>query len=258
MKILACTVLLVFSSLAFGQQRSGQQTAAQQTTNDEEVRQIFAYAQAYRDHLPSLECDEAMLSQTVKNGKVKREVKIKATLRELRDASEPGGFRDDYTPETMDGRRIKAKQLNFGALPYFVYKAFANGLSVGESPRPACFNYRVAKLDDGRTLQFNIDSRPGVPDASCNKLPDDYHKMMLIDTASGSIRHVERRISPLYADANLEIPYITIDYAPQKLGEETFWLPTRFEAIDLHQQGRMVATYSNCHRYTVVSKIVLP
>jgi hypothetical protein len=42
------------------------------------------------------------------------------------------------------------------------------------------------------------------------------------------------------------------------LGEEVFWLPMRLEAIDLHQQGRMIATYSNCHRYTVTSKMVIP
>jgi hypothetical protein len=82
--------------------------------------------------------------------------------------------------------------------------------------------------------------------------------MMLIDTASGAVRRVERRISPQFADKNLEIPYITIDYAPQRLGEEIFWLPIRFEAIDLHQQGRMIASYSNCHRYTVTSKMVIP
>jgi hypothetical protein len=233
------------------------QAPAQQASNEEEVRRVIAYAQAYRRRLPSLECDETMLSQKVKNGKVKREVKIEATVRELRDQDEPGGFRDDYTFKSVDGKPPKP-DFNTSALPYFVYKAFANGLSVGENPRPACFDYRFATLDDGRTLQFNIDSKPGIGDASCRKLPDDYHKKMLIDTASGAVRGVERRMSPEFADANLEIPYITIDYAPQRLGEETFWLPTRFEAIDLHQQGKMIATYSNCHRFTVDSKIVVP
>jgi hypothetical protein len=243
MKILTSAFLLAIPLLALGQQ----------TSNEEQLRRVIAYAQAYREHLPSLECDETMLSQKVKNGKVKREVKIKATLRELRDRNEPGGFRDDYTFKSVNGKPDKP---DFGTLPYFVYQAFANGLAVGESPRPTCFDYRFATLDDGRTLQFNIDSKPDVRDPSCNKIPDDYHKMMLIDTASSAIRRVERRISPHFADSNLEIPYITIDYAPQKLGEETFWLPIRFEANDLHQQGRMIATYSNCHRYTVVSRIL--
>jgi hypothetical protein len=245
MKILTSAFLLATPLLVIGQQ----------TSNEEQVRRVIAFAQAYREHLPSLECDETMLSQEVKNGKVKREVKIKATLRELRDENEPGGFRDDYTFKSVDGKPAKP---NFRTpyLPYFVYNVFANSLGIGETPRPTCFNYRFATLDDGRTLQFNIDTKPGIRDLSCKKIPDDYHKMMLIDMASGAVRHIERRVSPQFADNNLEIPYVTIDYAPQRLGEETFWLPIRFEAIDLHQQGRMIATYSNFHRYTAVAKIL--
>jgi hypothetical protein len=246
MKILTFALLLATSSRVFGQQ----------TSSEEQLRRIIAYTQAYRRDLPSLECEETMLSQRLKNGKVKRQVKIEATLRELRDEKEPGGFRDDYIFKSVDGKRA---QPNFRTdrLPYFVYKAFANGLAIGEGSLPACFTYSFATRENGRTLQFNVDSKPGVPDPACTKMPDDYHKMMLIDTASGAVRRVERRISPVFADKNLEIPYITIDYAPQKLGEETFWLPIRFEAVDLHQQGGMVSTYSNCHRYTVVTKIVV-
>lgn len=249
MKILISVVLLALPLLVVGQQPS----------NEEQLRQVISYTLAYREHLPSLECDETMLSQRVKKGRVKQEVKIEATLRELRDGNEPGGLRDDYTLKTVDGKPAQP-DFSTSSLPYFVYKAFANGLAIGESPRPTCFDYRFATLDDGRTLQFNIDSKPqtGMPDLSCTKIPDDYHKMMLIDKASGAVRRVVRRISPEYADNNLEIPDITIDYAPLRLGEQTFWLPMRFEANDLHQQGRMIATYSNCHRYTVVSRMVTP
>lgn len=242
MKILTSTVLLAIPLLV----------SAQQTFEEEQIRRVIAYAKAYRENLPSLECDETMLSQRVKNGKVKWEVKVKATLRELRDENEPGGFRDDYTFKSVDGKPAKP---NFRT-PYFVHNVFANSLGIGESLRPTCFDYRFATLDDGRTLQFNIDSKPGVRDPSCNKIPDDYHKMMLIDTASGAVRRVERRISPEFADNNLEIPYVTIDYAPQRLGEDTFWLPVRFEASDLNQEGRMIATYSNFHRYAGVAKIL--
>jgi hypothetical protein len=229
------------------------QISGLQISSDEQLRRVFAYTQAYRERLPSLECDETMLSQRVKNGKVKRQVKIKATLRELRDENEPGGFRDEYTLKSGNGRPVKP---DFSSLPYFVYHVFANSLGIGKSPRPACFDYRFATLDGGRTLQFNIDSKSGVPDPSCKKIPDDYHKMMLIDTASGAVRRVERRVSPEFADAHMEIPYVAIDYAPQKLGEDTFWLPLRFEAVDLHQRGRMTATYSNFHRYTAVAKVL--
>jgi hypothetical protein len=235
----------------------GQETTGPQTSDEEQVRRVIAYTDAYRKRLPSLECDETMLSQKVRNGKVRRQVKIKATLRELRDEKEPGGFRDEYTFNSIGGKKAKP-DFDTSTLPYFVYKAFANGIGIGESLLPACLSYNFTKLDDGRTLQLNIDSKANVHDASCSKIPDDYHKMMLIDAASGAVRRIERRVSPEFADYNLEIPYIAIDYAPQQLGEETFWLPTRFEAVDVHQQGEMIASYSNCHRYTVVSKIVVP
>jgi hypothetical protein len=136
MKILTYAFLLTTPLLVIGQQ----------TSNEEQVRRVFAYTQAYRQHLPSLECDETMLSQSVKNGKVKREVKIKATLRELRDENEPGGFRDNYTFKSVNG---KPGGPNLGTLPYFVYNAFANGLGIGESPRPTCFNYGFATLATG-------------------------------------------------------------------------------------------------------------
>lgn len=245
MKIFTSAVLLAIPLLLTAQQDSNSKS------NEEQLQRVIAYAQAYRQHLPSLECDEAMLSQQIKNGKVKWQVKINATLRELRDENEPGGFKDEYTFNSVDGKRAKP---NFKS-PYFVYNVFANSLGIGESPRPACFTYRFTPLDDGRTLQFNMDSRPGVRDPACRKIPGDYHKMMLIDTASGAVRRVERRISPDFADANLEIASITIDYAPQKLGEDTFWLPVRFEASDL-KEGRMIATYSNFHRYNGVAKIL--
>jgi hypothetical protein len=242
MKILSAAVILAMPLLI----------TAQQSFNEAQVRRVIAYAQAYRENLPSLECDEAMLSQRVRNGKVKWEVKIKATLRESRDENEPGGFRDEYTFKSVDGRPAK----RHFKTPYFVYNVFANSLGIGASPRPKCFDYRFSTLDGGRTLQFNIDSKQGVQDPSCNKIPDEYHKMMLIDTASNAVRHVERHISPQFADDNLEIPDVTIDYAPEQLGDETFWLPTRFEANDLHQEGRMIANYSNCHRYIGIPTIL--
>jgi hypothetical protein len=254
MKILTHAFVLAIPWLVTPLLAMSQQTTSQQTSNEDQIRRVIAYAQAYRAHVPSLECDETMLSQRVKNGKVKQQVKIKATLRELRDENEPGGFKDHYTFKSGDSKPSKPDS----STPYFVYNVFANSLGIGDSPLPACFDYRFAKLDEGRTVQFNIDSKPGVRDSSCRKIPDDYHKMMLIDSASGAVRHIERRVSPEFADSNLEIPYVSIDYAPQRLGEDTFWLPTRFEAVDLHQQGRMIATYSNCHRYTVVSKMVIP
>jgi len=47
MKIVTSAFLLAISLLVIGQQAS----------DEEQVRQVIAYTQAYRKHLPSLECD---------------------------------------------------------------------------------------------------------------------------------------------------------------------------------------------------------
>jgi hypothetical protein len=214
-------------------------------------------AQAYRANLPSLECDEAMLSQRVRDGKVRQEVRIKATLREIRDESERGGFRDEYTYNMVNGRQRRGKAaLAPVKTPYFVHNVFANSLSIGARPLPACYDYRFDTLDSGRTVQFTVDVKPAARDAACRGIPEGYHKTMLMDAATGVVRHVERSVSIRYAAANLEIPEVVIDYAPEKLGEDTYWLPVRFEANDPTVDGRMIATYSNFHRYTGVAKIL--
>jgi hypothetical protein len=226
--------------------------AAAQPSIDQQVQRIIAYANDYRNKVPSLECDETILSQKVVSGKVKQTVKIETTLRELRDETQPGGFTDSYTYKLVNGKPAKP---NFKR-PYFVYNVFSNSLNIGEKPLPACFDYRFSTIDDGRTQQFTIDSKSVVIDPACSKIPNDYHKIMLIDTASGAVRHVERTMSPQYAQMALEIPWIVIDYAPQKLGDQTFWLPIRFEARDQLNQGRMIATYSNFHRYQATARIL--
>ncbi len=224
---------------------------AQQPATDSQIQHVIDYAHTYRANVPSLECDESMLSQRVHNGKVNWEVKIKATLRELRDDREPGGFRDEYTFKTVNGRKAKP---HFRS-PYFVYNVFANSLGIGDKPLPACLTYSATTLDAGQTLQLTIDAKSDFHNPSC-KIPDDYHKVLLIDVPSGAVRRVERRISPAYAEMNLEIPYVAIDFAPQKLEDQTFWLPVRFEADDLQVEGRMIATYSNFHRYIGETKIL--
>ena len=70
--------------------------AQQLPTVDELLPRVLAYAQQYRQSIPSFEADESAVSQLVKNGRIKWEVQLEMTLRELRDESRPGGFVDHY------------------------------------------------------------------------------------------------------------------------------------------------------------------
>ncbi len=79
---------------------------------------------------------------------------------------------------------------------------------------------------------------------------------MVVDAATGRILHLTRSMSPRDARDRHEIVFASVEYAPQKLGDETFWLPVRFESHDEKNEGRMTATYSNFHRYASTAKVV--
>jgi hypothetical protein len=91
---------------------------------------------------------------------------------------------------------------------------------------------------------------------NCKDVFEDYRKTVVVDVASGAILHMTRSMSPKAAHDHHEIVFISVDFAPQKLGEKTFWLPARFESHDEKSEGRMSATFSNFHRYTSAAKMV--
>ena len=55
---------------------------------------------------------------------------------------------------------------------------------------------------------------------------------------------------------NSEAYFGGIDYAPQKLGDQVFWLPSHFYAHDPQNTARIIVSYSNYHRYTGELKIL--
>jgi hypothetical protein len=49
-----------------------------------------------------------------------------------------------------------------------------------------------------------------------------------------------------------------MEYGPQRMGDETLWLPVKMNAHDDKDEGRMSITFSNYHRYAASSTIVAP
>ncbi|HTX76418.1 MAG TPA: hypothetical protein VMD29_09455 [Terracidiphilus sp.] len=86
--------------------------------------------------------------------------------------------------------------------------------------------------------------------------PDGFRRTVVADPETGRILHTERTIAPEVAIDSNGVYFGAIDYAPQKLGDRTFWLPSRFYAHDVEGTGRMFATYSNCRRFTGELKIL--
>ena len=73
---------------------------------------------------------------------------------------------------------------------------------------------------------------------------------------SGKVKSVERSVSEEEHKRHHEIFFASMEYGPQKIGDETLWLPVRMTAHDPKDEGRMVVRYSNYHRYTANSTVL--
>jgi hypothetical protein len=219
---------------------------------EELLPRVTAYVQQYRQNVPSFEADESAVTQQVSNGRVKWEVRLEMTLHVLRDESNPGGFVDRYTFRTVDGKPPK----NHFKLPYFVQGVFSNAIGLARSEQQSCFDYRVSPGENAATATIDMSLKPGPVAPNCKDVFEDYRKTVVVDVASGATLHVTRSMSPKAARDRHEIVFISVDYAPQKLGDVTFYLPVRFESHDAENEGRMTATFSNFHRFASTAKVL--
>lgn len=226
--------------------------AQQAPSLDELLPRLYAYAREYRAKLPSLSCDESITSQTVRNGKVEKEVKIEATLRVIRDDAKAGHSTEILAYKKINGRRPRP---HF-TIPYLVQGGFANAVGFAREDNMDCFDYRLVSQDGGTTLRLDMTLKPDQAVPHCIELPGNYRKTVLVDAGTGRITHVERTISPESAKQEKQAYFFSTDYRPQKLGGETFWLPAKVYAHDADDQLRMYATYSNFHRYTGELKVL--
>lgn len=215
---------------------------------------LYASAAQYRATLPSFECDESILSRQMHyTGKTKQAVRVEGTMREIRktppDPYDP--FTERHQFKKVNGRPVREGEVE---MPYFILGGFANLIGFHSSEQKECFNYRITPLRDG-PVELRIDRKDQLTDASCKGILTGTHYVVIAD-AEGHILHSERTIPSKIAWQFDEAYFAAIDYAPQRLGEQTFWLPTKFSSHNDTDTGTMEAVYSNCHRYTGDMKIL--
>lgn len=244
MKPLYALALLVCSAVARCQQP---------VPLDVLLDRLYAYAKQYQATLPSLSCDESITSQALtRKGKVRWEVKIESTLREIRTDDPYDPFIEKRQYKTVDGHRSKRP----GELPFLVEGGFANLVGFKRWEQKECFDYAVTPEENGQTVRLEMTLKTNPANPECRKMPEGFRRVVIADPETGRILHSERTISPEEAAIGDKVYFGAIDYAPQKLGDQTFWLPSRFYAHDAENAHRMIATYSNFHRYTGELKIV--
>jgi hypothetical protein len=214
--------------------------------------QIYDNAREYLAKLPSLSCNESITSQALKKGKVQKEVKIESVLREVRETTGSNNFSEKHQFMSVDGHPPPPK---FN-IPFFVQGGFANALGFQNQDKIDCYDFQLASQESGKTIKLDIALKPNNPDSACHQTLKDYRKTVLIEAASGRIIYVERTVSPEDFKLHHEVFFASMEYGPQKMGDETLWLPIRMTAHDPKNEGQMIVTYSNYHRYAASSTIL--
>lgn len=227
------------------------------------VDRLYAYADQYRATLPSLSCDERIVSWLVSyDGKIKRRVQVDGTMRELRKTPpnllDP--FSEQHTVIKVNGKRVRGGTMGVEEtnLPYLIQGIFANLIGFHREELKDCFVYSASAVNDGNAgeVQIEVDRKPEPPAEACRAILPGTHYMVIADAETGRIVHSERTIPPDASEQNDEAYFASIDYAPVQFGDRVFWLPVRSSAHDATDTGRMESAYSNCHRYGSEVRIV--
>ena len=214
---------------------------------------LDAYAEQYQATLPSLSCDEQITSQALNGkGKIAKQVKIQSILREIRTQDPYDPFLEKREVKTVNGRRTS----RMVQAPYFVEGGFASLVGFKRWEQRECFDYVVTSGDSGQTVRLQMTLKAKSTNPSCSKLPAHFQRIVIADPETGRILHAERTIAPEAMAESTGVYFGEVDYAPDKLGGQTLWLPSRFYAHDAKNTSRMLALYSNCHRYIGDLKIL--
>lgn len=217
------------------------------------VAKATAYAEKYRERLPSLECDEAIVSTILHKGKIKKEVQIEGTFRVVRSGAPAEPFVETHQFKAVNGKPVP-KHFN---IPYFVQGAFSNG--VGFTPETAyCFDYAAGPAPDmPHTSLIVRRTRPGAEKThGCEKIRFGEVRTTWFDDAEKVIVRVEVQLPEGVAQKD-KAPYFGgVDYGRVQIGNDVFWLPVRVASHDEKNEGRFEARYSNFHRYGATVRIV--
>ena len=211
---------------------------------DARVARLVAYAERYRATLPSLVCEEQIVSEEVKDGKVKKEVDIEGTFRVTRTGPPESPFAETHVYRTVNGQPATK---HFG-IPYLLTGAFANGIGFNPETLSCYANAEEPGAVAGQVVVVST-RRANASDAACERTAPGTVRRTVVDEATGHVLHVEVR-TPAEMARKMKRPFFAeIDYGPVVLGEEAVWLPLRVATQDEKDERRFVVRYSDFHRY---------
>jgi hypothetical protein len=263
------TVISLIASLGFSSALCAQQS--KMPTLNEILQRLEANLNHYDTSVPSLFCDEHVISQ-VNSGLPNQDTVTDSVFRLKRTAN------PDHTTTLVESREIKnvngkpATSQNIDG-PAMLSGAFEGGLAVVSLKQTACTNYTLQRINKKRPTEPYIVRFATVltPQNSADCLLQENSKgHVLIDPASMQITRLEldtprHTIIPgdSYTSPVVGKRILTVDYAPVLLGGATFWMPSKITMNATSGSGTFHpivwsfrATYRNYHKLEVTSRIL--
>jgi len=242
---------------------------AKTPTLDEILKRLEANLNRYDTGLPSLFCDEHVLSQ-VQPGQ--RSQNTDSVFRLKRT---PG---PDHTTTLVESREIKevdgkpATSQDMDG-PTLLSGVFEGALAVVSPDQTACINYTLQRINQNRPAEPYIVRFATVltPQNSARCLLQENSKgRAFIDPTSMQVTHLELTTShhtiipgDLYRSPVVGERVLTVDYAPILLGGETFWMPSTITSRATSGSGTFHtivwsfrSTYRNYRKLEVTSRIL--
>jgi hypothetical protein len=188
----------------------------------------------------------------------KSAVQAEATMRVTRKAP------DGQLEELREFTTVNGKPHPAGkpvALPLTIQGAFDDfPAAFFDRENVPCYSFVLGPhLRPDAPLTLSI--RPGPQAAAlpqCKAIPADLTAIAQIDPATQQLVHLERTFPAGPEEAKSRMLFVSIDLAPTKLGQTTFWLPATFSANAVSGKDRLQWTshYSVYHQFTATSTIL--
>jgi hypothetical protein len=256
--------LLLFSSALYAQQ-------AKTPTLEEILQRLDANLNHYDTRLPSLFCDEHVVSQ-VRPGQRGEDTMTDSVFRLRRT---PNADHTTTLVESREIRKVNSKPPTSQNMdgPTMLSGAFEGALAVVSLKQTACMHYELQPINEKHPtvpyiVRFSTTLTPQNT-AAC-LLQEDSTGRVVIDPASMQIKRLELTTpthtvvkGDAFTTPIVGKRVITVDYAPVLLGGETFWMPATITMRTTTGSGgfhmlvwSFRATYRNYHKMEVTSRIL--
>jgi hypothetical protein len=241
-------------------------------TLEEILQRVDSNLNRYDTSLPSLFCDEHVISSQIETGQ--RDLNtITDSIFRLKRTPGPNHTTtlvESHNIQSVDGKPATSQQLEG---PTLLNGAFEGALAVVSQDQTACMKYDLQRTKNHTPtppyiIRFATDLTP--ENTAICLLQEKSTGRVLIDPTSLQITRLEIT-TPHHSmddESGVSPPVIgkrdiTIDYAPVLLGGETFWLPSTISMRVTSGTGTFhtsvwsfKATYRNYHKLEVTSRIL--